>query len=382
MKRFAVTPILSCSLLALAVAACGDDGNNNDTPDAMTPKPVDAMQPIMPDAAAPDAAPPPMPEIVVSTTTLTVNEGSPDGATLTVKLSAAPGAALDVAIASSDTTAATVAPASLSFDASTFATEQTVTVTAVDDADTDNETVTLTLSGDGLPDVTVEVTVVDEGELNIRAEPTTLAIDEGGTATFDVSLTLPPSGDVTVNVASGDEGAATVDATTLTFTPANYDQPQTVTVTAASDADRDNESVSVTLSADGIDEVTVAVTVTDTTLPFAVPMFVRFTADPVNVNVEFAYQGNNQYRAVASLGGAQPTIPNFKIADAGSTPGTTFSASASGPQQISLATPVTLVPSNNQNHQMFFVVASAGDYQFDLDATSNTNPVLTVTRVQ
>jgi hypothetical protein len=379
MKRFAVTPILSCSLLALAVTACGDDGNNGGMPDAMTPTPIDAREPE-PDAAVPDAGPPPTPEIVVSATALTVNEGSPDGATLTVKLSAAPGAALAVAVASSDESAATVAPASLSFDAGSFATEQTVTVTAVDDADTTNETVTLTLSGAGLEEVTVEVTVVDEDVLNIRAEPTTLTVDEGGTGTFDVTLTVPPSGDVTVNVASGDEGAATVDATTLTFTPANYDQPQTVTVTAASDADRDNESVSVTLSADAIDEVTVAVTVTDTTLPFAVPMFVSFT-EPAGLNVDLVYQGNSRYRGATSL--TAPVLANFKIADASLTAGTTFSVSNSGPGTIELGTPTTLVQSNNPNHQTLLVIPTqSGEYQFDLDATSNTSPTLTVTFVQ
>jgi hypothetical protein len=381
MKRLAVTPILFCSLLALAVTACGDDGNDNEgMPDAMTPQPPDAMTPQPPDAAVPDAGPPPTPEIVVSATTLSVNEGSADGATITVKLSAAPGAALAVTLASSDEAAAAVAPTSLSFDASSFATEQTVTVTAADDADTSNETVTLTLSGTGLAEVTVEVTVVDDDVLNIRAEPTTLTLDEGATATFDVSLTVPPTGDVTVNVASGDEGAATVDATTLAFTPANFDEPQTVTVTAAADADTGNESVTVTLSADGIAEVTVTVTVTDTTQPFAVPMFVRFT-EPAGLNADLVYQGNNRYRAVAAL--TAPVIANFKIADANQTAGTTFSASNTGPQTIELDTSTTLVQSNNQNHQTLLVITSqSGDYQFDLDATSNTSPVLTVTRVQ
>ncbi|HWN69408.1 MAG TPA: hypothetical protein VNM90_17325, partial [Haliangium sp.] len=228
MNRFAVTPFLFCSLLALSVAACGDDGNNGEDPDAMVPPgQPDAMEEPTPDAAPvpPDAAPPPTPEIVVSSTTLTVNEGAA-GAEITIKLSASPGTNLAVAIASSDEGAAAATPGSISFTDADYATEQTLTVTAPNDADGNNETLTLTLSGTGLADVTVDVTVIDDDSLNILAEPTTITVDEGGDGTFGVSLTVQPNADVTVNVVSGNEGKATVDLDTLTFTPANYDQAQ------------------------------------------------------------------------------------------------------------------------------------------------------------
>jgi hypothetical protein len=266
MNRLAVTPFLFCSLLALAVTACGDDGGGGETPDAMQePERPDAMDPMpMPDAmpdVPPDAAPPPTPEIVVSATTLSVNEGSTEGAQITVKLSASPGGALAVAIANPG--GVTVAPAALNFTADDFGTEQTVTVTAPNDVNDNNETLTLTFSADGLVDVTVEVTVIDDDSLNILADPTTVTVDEEDTATFDVSLTVQPDANVTVNVASGNEGKATVDAATLTFTPANYDQPQTVTVSGLADADVADDPVTVTLSSDGLTDVTVSVTVAD-----------------------------------------------------------------------------------------------------------------------
>lgn len=266
MNRLAVTPFLFCSLLALAVTACGDDGGGGETPDAMEPGPrPDAMEPgptpdAMPDVP-PDAAPPPTPEIVVSATTLSVNEGSAEGAQITVKLSASPGGALAVAIANPG--GVTVAPGALDFTADDFGTEQTVTVTAPNDVNDNNETLTLTLSATGLADVTVEVTVIDDDSLNILADPTTVTVDEEDTATFAVSLTVQPDANVTVNVASGNEGKATVDVATLTFTPANYDQAQTVTVSGLADADVADDPVTVTLSSDGLTDVTVSVTVAD-----------------------------------------------------------------------------------------------------------------------
>jgi hypothetical protein len=266
MKRFAVTPFLFCSLLALAAVGCGDDGNGGgDTPDAQEPDRPDAMEIPVPDAGPetpPDAAPP-TPELVVSATTLTVNEAGPEGATLTVKLSAAPSAAVEVDVTSSNGGAAVAFPAELSFDANNFGAEQTVTVTAPNDANANNETLTLTISGEGLEAVTVDVTVIDDEALNILANPTTVTVDEGDVAGFDVRLTVQPDADVTVNVVSSAEGTATVDRATLTFTPANYDDPQTVTVSGVSDDDVADEAVSVTLSSDGVADVTVTVNVDD-----------------------------------------------------------------------------------------------------------------------
>lgn len=317
MKRFAVTPFLFCSLLALAVTACGDDGGGGEEPDAQQP-PVrpDAMDvPNPPDAGPdvpPDAAPPPEPELVVSATALTVNEGNVDGATLTVKLSAAPSAAVTVTVASSDAAAAAVDPASLTFDAESFGTEQTVTVTAPNDANANNATVTVTLSGDGLESVTVEVTVIDDDALNILADPTTLTVDEGDDATFGVALTVEPNADVTVNVASSAASAA-VDVATLTFTPDNYDEPQTVTVSGVSDDDVADEAVSVTLSSDGLTDVTVAVTVADDdtqTIQTSAPTVgvdeggtgsftVRLSNDPLGP-VEVTVASSNGAKATAS----------------------------------------------------------------------------------
>jgi ubiquitin len=57
----------------------------------------------------------------------------------------------------------------------------------------------------------------------------------GGKATIDYSLSSQPSADVTVIVSSSDETEGTVSPASLTFTPGNWDTPQTITVTGVND---------------------------------------------------------------------------------------------------------------------------------------------------
>jgi hypothetical protein len=265
-------------MLAL-VTACSDDGGDPAVPDAATPDamvpdataPDDGPPDVVPDAAGPDAVPPdagpdatpPAPVLVLSTETVSADEGEPAGATFTVELSAAPSRTVTVAIGSSDETVAVVDQATLSFAADNYDLGQVVRVTAVDDADAENESATITLSATDLPEATVAVTLVDDDTLTIIADPAAIGVVEGGTATFDVRLSAQPGADVTVSISSSDPNAATVDPAVLTFTPVDYDQPQTVTVTGVTDDDQDNEVVTLTLSASGSAEVTIGVGVTD-----------------------------------------------------------------------------------------------------------------------
>ncbi len=72
--------------------------------------------------------------------------------------------------------------------------------------------------------------------------------ESGGTATFQVVLTQPPVANVTVPVASSSSQAATTSAAALTFTPANWDVPQSITVTGVHNAASDrNQSYQVSV---------------------------------------------------------------------------------------------------------------------------------------
>ncbi|HEY5945547.1 MAG TPA: PQQ-dependent sugar dehydrogenase [Kofleriaceae bacterium] len=95
--------------------------------------------------------------LVVSTSTLTVNEAAT--ATFTVKLAAAPAANVTVSVARTSGTAdVTASPATLTFTPSNWATAQTVTVSAADDADLIDEGATITCSASGLTSQRVVVT--------------------------------------------------------------------------------------------------------------------------------------------------------------------------------------------------------------------------------
>ena len=157
-----------------------------------------------------------------------------------------------------------------------------MTVTAGDDADTANESVSLTHSAastdseyQGITIAGVAVTVTDNDALpGVTVSTPALTVTEEDTAgdSYTVVLDSQPTATVTVTVAghAGTDVTLTPSSATLTFTPTNWGTAQTVTVTAGDDADTANESVSLTHSAastdseyQGITIAGVAVTVTD-----------------------------------------------------------------------------------------------------------------------
>ncbi len=75
--------------------------------------------------------------------------------------------------------------------------------------------------------------------------------EAGTTDTFTVVLDAEPSSDVVIDVMSGDTGEGMVDVSSLTFTTANWNTPQTVTVTGVDDVIVDGtQTFNVTLSVD------------------------------------------------------------------------------------------------------------------------------------
>ena len=108
------------------------------------------------------------PGVTVSKTALTVTEDDTAGDSYTVVLDSRPTADVTVTVAGHSGTAVTPDPTTLTFTASNWDTAQTVTVTAGDDADTANESVSLTHSAastdseyQGITIAGVAVTVTD-----------------------------------------------------------------------------------------------------------------------------------------------------------------------------------------------------------------------------
>ena len=179
-------------------------------------------------------------------------------ATYTLVLNVQPSAAVTVAISSDDPDAATVT-GSLVFTTGNWDTAQTVTVTAVDDADAAAETVTVSyvVSGGDYAGVSLApqaVVVTDDDSPGVSSSQSgPVAVTEGGAAaTYTLVLDTQPVGAVTVTMSSDDPNAVTVTRS-LVFTEGNWDTAQVVTVTAVDDADAAAETVSISHMVSGGD---------------------------------------------------------------------------------------------------------------------------------
>ena len=204
--------------------------------------------------------------LVIDTTALTVDE---DGSAIfSVKLATQPTGNVTVSVTSSDTSAATVSPASRTFNTSNWNMDQTFTVSGVDDTDAQDETLTVSLTASGADyarvtgSVTVNVTDDDTPSPGLVINPSSLPVDEAGTAMFSVRLATQPTGNVTVSVTSSDTGAATVAPPSRTFKDSTWNMDQTFTVTGVNDADADSETLTVSLTAAGADYAGVTGSVT------------------------------------------------------------------------------------------------------------------------
>ena len=144
--------------------------------------------------------------VTISETSLTVTEEDTTGDTYTVVLDTPPTADVMVTVAGHARTVVTPTPASLTFTSTTWSTAQTVTVTARNDADTINDTVTLTH----------RATSTDSNYSGITIDSVVVTVEDNDTA---------PSGNVLVS---------NVGQTTSTSLPlATNDLAQSFTVTNA-----------------------------------------------------------------------------------------------------------------------------------------------------
>jgi len=88
----------------------------------------------------------------------------------------------------------------------------------------------------------------DKPEVLVTPTGNLVTTESGGTATFTVSLTVAPGGNVVIDVVSRDITEVTVDTGRLFFTDYNWNIPQTVTVTGIDDIISDgNQTVTVTV---------------------------------------------------------------------------------------------------------------------------------------
>ena len=188
--------------------------------------------------------------------------------TFSVVLDAQPTANVTVTITGLDATEGTLSTTTLTFTPANWNTPQTVTVTGVDDPQIDGDivyTLTATANGGGYTNQTDTVGVVNEDDdtpgITITPNNASGAVDgngnlitteAGASNTFSVVLDAQPTANVTVTITGLDATEGTLSTTTLTFTPANWNTPQTVTVTGADDPQIDGDIVyTLTATANG-----------------------------------------------------------------------------------------------------------------------------------
>ena len=123
-------------------------------------------------------------------------------------------------------------------------------------------------------DRSAAVTVTDDDTAGVTVSKARLSLTEGhsqnASDTYTIVLNTQPTGNVVISLDVTGDPDVTADAATLTFTPQNWDQEQTVTVSAAQDDDTADDSAVITHAAtsadphyEGIPVPSVAVTVED-----------------------------------------------------------------------------------------------------------------------
>ena len=185
----------------------------------------------------------------VSETNLTIDE---DGGveTFDVVLNLQPVTNVVIDIISSNTNETTTNVTQLIFTPTNWNTSQTVTVNGVNDnvieGTTENITVAINdISSDNdfdaLLDQIVTITLTDDDIASFTVNKMSIIVNEnGGTGVFTVVLDTQPNSDVVFDITSLgtplDDAQVTLDLSTLTFTNANWNIPQTITVTGINDA--------------------------------------------------------------------------------------------------------------------------------------------------
>ena len=198
---------------------------------------------------------------IVAAASVDVVEGAAAGADLMVKLSAEPTDDVVVAATLDPAGVATITTGvSLTFTTTDWQTEQAITITATEDDDPVDAMTTLTLAASGggygsADDVEVEVNVDDDEDatISIADGVSGAEVIEGGTMTYDVTLSARPPANQTVRVNLSVTGPASVTPAQAEFTSTTNNNSVTITVTPFSDSDSDDESVTISHIVDASD---------------------------------------------------------------------------------------------------------------------------------
>ncbi|MFM7085464.1 MAG: S8 family serine peptidase [Cyanobium sp.] len=189
-----------------------------------------------------------VPRASVNTGALSSNTTTEAGgsASFTLSLGLAPSQKVTIPLSVSDASEASLSTATVQFTPSDWSTPQTVTVTGLDDAIDDGNISYSVLLGalqssdpsyNGLnpADLTLSNTDNDTAGITVSAPSGTSTSESGDAINFTVVLTSEPVANVTLPLSSSNSAEGTISPSSLLFTPANWNTPQTVTVTGVDD---------------------------------------------------------------------------------------------------------------------------------------------------
>ncbi len=330
--------------------------------------------------------------VTLSATTLTVTEGDGTGGSYTVVLAVQPSHDVTVTVAGFTGTEVTASPATLSFTSGVggnWSTARTVTVTAEQDLDAVNDSVTLTHSAtstDGDYDTIViddvAVTVDDDDNPGVTLSATTLTVEEGAATGggYTVVLATQPTADVTLTVSGFTGTDVTASPATLTFTSGsdgNWSTAQTVTVTADQDFDADDDSVTLTHSATSTDGDYNTIVIRDVVVTVDDDDTPAVTLSATTLTVEEGDSTGSSYTVVlATLPAADVTVTvaGFAGTDVTASPAElTFTSGAGGNWDTAQTVTVTAREDDGMDDEsvtLRHTASGATDYSGSLDIAS------------
>ena len=166
--------------------------------------------------------------------------------------------------------------------------------------------------------------VPDDGARSLRVSPSEVTVEEGGSGSYTVALGTEPSGAVRVTITGAAGMSVSLGGDALTFTPSDWNVPQTVTVTGPAQDDLFEADETVTLvhsaAGGGYGGLSASVEVTVTDDDVAVPALVLWgTVVMLHNRVNAVATGD---RGDGSIADDDPE-PSLTVADASATEGGT-----------------------------------------------------------
>ena len=144
-------------------------------------------------------------------------------------------------------------PSTLTFSVDQGTVSQAIRLNSLVDSNTSDESVIVSISSEGVETVNLTIARTDSSGNWINWTPTLpKTLIENTSTTVSVYLTSKPGEPVEVNFTSDSTSALTVTPSNLTFTPVNYNIPQSISLNAVNDSNQGGKKVTLTISSIGM----------------------------------------------------------------------------------------------------------------------------------